>query len=207
MFFCFYVLQFIINFIMLDKIKKLREKTGAGVVDVKKALEEAKGNEEKAVEILRRRGQDKALKKADREAKEGVVESYIHSNKKIGTLVELFCETDFVARNAEFQELARDIAMHIAAMAPEFLRPEDVKKDIVEKEKEIWKEQLKTKKKPEPIWEKILAGKEKKLREELALLTQPFVKNPEITVGELIAEKVGKIGENIQVGNFVRFEI
>lgn len=192
---------------MLDKIKTLREKTGAGVVDVKKALTEAGGDEQRAIEILRAKGHAKALKKADREAKEGVVASYIHSNKKIGVLVQLLCETDFVARNSEFQELARDIAMHIAAMNPQFVKSEEVSEDLIEKEKKIWKEQLAREKKPENILDKIMEGKEKKFREEISLLTQPFVKNPDITIGDLVAEKVGKIGENIQVGKFVRYEL
>jgi elongation factor Ts len=192
---------------MLELIKKIREKTGAGIVMVKQALEEAKGNEEKAIEILRKKGQAKAVKKSDREAKEGVVVSYIHSNNKVGAIVKLYCETDFVARNSEFQELAKDIAMHIVAMNPKFLRSEDVAQELVEKEKEIWTEQLKSENKPEAIMEKIMAGKEKKFREENALLSQPFVKEQEITVGDLIAEKIGKIGENIQVGEFVRYEL
>lgn len=192
---------------MLELIKKIREKTGAGIVMVKQALEEAKGNEEKAIEILRKKGQAKAVKKSDREAKEGVVVSYIHSNNKVGAIVKLYCETDFVARNSEFQELAKDIAMHIVAMNPKFLRPEDVSQDLVEKEKEIWTERLKQEKKPEKMREKIMAGKEKKFREEISLLTQAFVREQEITVGDLIAEKSGKIGENIQVGEFARYEL
>lgn len=191
----------------IDQIKKLREKTGAGVVDVKKALSEAEGDEIKAIEILRKKGQDKALKKSDREAKEGVIGIYIHSNSKVGAMVKLFCETDFVAKNAEFQELAKDIAMHITALNPKFLKPEDIPDDLVAKEKEIWTEQLKAEKKPENVMEKIMEGKEKKFREESALLSQPFVKNPDINVGELVAEKIGKIGENIQVGEFVRYEL
>lgn len=192
---------------MLDKIKKLREKTGAGVVDVKKALEEAKGDEKKAVEILRVKGHDKALKKSDREAKEGVIASYVHSNNKIGVLIQLACETDFVAKNSEFQELARNIAMHIAAVDPKFISPKEVTKEAIEEEKKIWKKQLKEERKPEKIWENILAGKEKKFRDEISLLAQPYVKNPEITVADLIAEKVGKIGENIRVDKFIRFEL
>lgn len=192
---------------MLDKIKKLREKTGAGVVDVKKALEEAAGDEDRAVDILRAKGHSQAQKKAAREAREGVIASYIHSNSRIGVLVELNCETDFVARTGEFQELARDIAMHIAAMNPGFIRPEEVNEEIIGKEKVIWAGQLKNEKKPQKIWDKILEGKEKKFREEISLLTQPFVKNPEITVGDLVAEKVGKIGENIKIGRFIRFEL
>ncbi len=192
---------------MLDKIKTLREKTGAGVVDVKKALEEAGGDEQKAVEILRASGHSKALKKSDREVKEGVIASYIHSNKKIGVLVQLYCETDFAARNSEFQELAKDIAMHIAAMNPLFAKPEEVSAEVVEKESKIWSKQMENEKKPDDIKKKILAGKEKKFREEISLLAQPFVKNPDITVEDLIDEKVGKIGENIQVGKFIRYEL
>lgn len=191
----------------LEQIKAIREKTGAGIVEVKKALEEAQGNEAKAIDILRKRGQEKANKKSERTAKEGVVASYIHSNNKVGALVELFCETDFVARNDDFKALARDIAMHITASNPKYLRPEDVSQEEVEKEKEIWTAQLKNEGKPEQMFEKILPGKEKKFREEWALLSQPFVKNPEITVKVLIEENIGKIGENIQVGRFSRFEL
>jgi elongation factor Ts len=191
----------------LEQIKNLREKTGAGMVDIKKALEEAGGDEEKAIGILRKRGKDKALKKSGRVAKEGVIAVYVHSNKKIGAMVKVFCETDFVARNSEFQDMAKDIAMHIAAIDPKFLKPEDVLTEIVNKEKDIWTEQLKSEGKPKGMMEEILAGKEKKFREESALLTQSFVKSPDITVGELIAEKIGKIGENIQVGEFVRYEL
>jgi len=192
---------------MLEKIKTIREKTGAGMVDIKKALEQANGNEEKAIELLRKSGQAKAVKKSERTAKEGIVASYIHSNKRVGVMVKLLCETDFVARNSDFQELAKDICMHIAGMNPKFLKPEDVSSEIVDKEKEIWTEQLKNEGKQEAMLEKIMAGKEKKFREESALLSQPFVKNPDITVGELIAEKIGVIGENIQVGEFVRYEL
>lgn len=192
---------------MLNKIKRLRERTGAGVVEVKKALEAAGGDEAGAVEIIRKSGQDKALKRAERSAREGVIAAYIHSNRKIGAIVKLLCETDFVARNAEFQSLAQDIAMHVTAMQPQFVKPEDVPAELVEKEKEIWKEQLKNEGKPEKMFKKIMEGKEKKFREEISLLTQPFVKNPEQTVGGLIAEKVGKIGENIQLGEFHRMEL
>lgn len=192
---------------MLETIKKIRERTGAGVVNIKKALDEAGGNEEKAIEILRKQGHDKALKKADREANEGVVVSYIHSNSRVGSLVKLLCETDFVARNTEFQDLAKDIAMHVTAMSPQFLRPEEVPVEAIEKEKEIWKAQLTKEGKPENMMEKIMEGKEKKFREEISLMTQSFVKDPSVKIGDLIAEKIGKIGENIQIGEFVRFEL
>lgn len=191
----------------LEQIKNIREKTGAGVVDVKKALDESNGDEEKAIEFLRKKGQEKAMKKSERTAKEGIVSSYIHSNNKVGAIIELFCETDFVARNEDFTALAKDLAMHITASNPKFLKPEDVAEELIAKEKEIWTEQLKNEGKPENIFDKIIEGKEKKFREELALMTQPFVKNPDITIETLIAESVGKIGENIQVGRFSRLEL
>lgn len=192
---------------MLEKIKNLRERTGAGIVEVKKALQEAGGDDEKAIEILRKRGQEKAIKKSDRIAGEGIVASYVHSNGRVGAMIKLLCETDFVGRNDEFKALAQDIAMHITASNPRYIRPEEVSSELVEKEKEIWLAQLASEKKPKDIMEKILEGKEKKFREENALLTQPFIKNPDQTVGELLTEKISKIGENIQVGEFSRFEL
>lgn len=180
---------------------------GSGIVETKKALEEAGGDEEKAIEIIRKKGQLKAAKKSDREAGEGVVVSYIHPNNKLGSVVKLYCESDFVARNAEFLELAKDLAMHVSAMNPQYVNPEDMPEAVVAKEKEIWQEQLKAENKPAEIMAKIMEGKEKKFREESALLTQPFVKNPDQTVAELITEKIAKIGENIRVGGFFRMEL
>ncbi|MFZ2187524.1 MAG: translation elongation factor Ts [Candidatus Moraniibacteriota bacterium] len=191
----------------MEQVKMLREKTGAGIVDVKKALDEANYDEAQALLILRKRGQDKALKKSDREAHEGIIVSYIHSNDHIGVLMKLFCETDFVARNEEFRELGRDIALHIAASAPRYVKPEEVPEVSVEKEREIWREQLVKENKPQELMEKIMAGKEEKFRNENALLTQVFVKDPNKTVGELLTEKIQKIGENIQIGGFVRYEM
>jgi elongation factor Ts len=191
----------------LALVKELREKTGAGVVDAKKALDESGGDMDKALDILRKRGQAKALKKTDRETREGVIAMYLHPNKKIGSMVKLFCETDFVGRNEEFQDLARDIAMHVAAIDPKVLRTEDVAFEMIEKEKTIWTEQLKAEGKPAAMFETIMAGKEKKFREDMALLAQPFVKDTSKTVQELIAESVGKMGENIVVGDFVRYEL
>jgi len=191
----------------MEQIKALREKTGAGIVEVKKALEAADGDEEGAIRILRERGAAKAVKKTDREAKEGIVAIYLHSNGRVGSMVRLFCETDFVARNEEFRTLGRDIAMHVAAMNPVVLSPEDIPAEAVEKERSIWIEQLKQEGKPEALAEKILAGKEKKFREENALLSQPFVKDPTKMVRDLLSEGVQKIGENILVGSFVRYEI
>lgn len=191
----------------MEQVKALREKTGAGIVDVKKALDEAGFDEAKAIEILRKRGQDKAMKKSDRETHEGLVVSYVHSNGRIGTLVKLYCETDFVSRNEEFQELGRDIAMHIAASAPLVVKPEEVSDEVVAKEKALWQEQLATEGKPAELVEKILVGKEEKFRNDVALLGQTFVKDPSKTVGALLTEKIHKLGENIQVGSFIRYEL
>lgn len=191
----------------MEQIKALREKTGAGIVDVKKALDEAGFDDAKAIEILRKRGQDKAMKKSDRETHEGIVVSYVHSNGRIGALVKLYCETDFVARNEEFQELGRDIAMHVAASAPQYVKPEEVPAEAVAKEQEIWREQLAAEGKPADLMDKIMAGKEEKFRNDISLLTQSFVKDPSKTVTELLTEKVHKMGENIQVGSFVRYEL
>ena len=192
---------------MLEKIKKLREKTGAGIVDIKKALTEAEGNEEKAIEILRERGLEKASKKSDRETQEGVVVSYIHSNGRVGAMVKLLCETDFVARNDEFKALATDLAMHIAAMNPQCVKPGEVSEELIAKEKAVWTEALKDEKKPEQIIPGIINEIEQKFREEVSLMTQSFVKNPDQTIEALINEKIAKIGENIQVGEFCRLEL
>lgn len=191
----------------MEQIKALRERTGAGIVEVKKALDEANFDEAKAMEILHKRGQDKAMKKGDRETHEGLVVSYIHSNGRVGALVKLYCETDFVARNEEFQALGRDIAMHVVASQPQCIKPEEVSVEALAKEQALWREQLVTEGKPAELIEKIMAGKEEKFRNDLALLTQPFVKDPSKTIGELLNEKITKIGENIQVGSFVRYEL
>lgn len=189
----------------LEQIKSLRERTGAGVVDVKKALDEAGDDEAKAIDILRLRGIAKAAKKSDRDASEGIIISYVHSNGRVGVLLKLLCETDFVARNEEFRSLGHDIAMHIAALHPAYTKPEEVTDEEVAKEKVFWMEEVAGK--PADLTQKIFLGKEKKFREEKALLTQAFVKDGEKTVGALITEKIQKIGENIQVGSFVRFEL
>ncbi len=189
----------------LEQIKALREVTGAGVVDVKKALDEAQGDEKKAIEILRKKGQSQAVKKADREAHEGVIGYYIHSNRKIGAMVKIMCETDFVARNDDFITFANDIAMHITASAPMCVHPDTVDAETIAAERAIWKEQLTREGKPEKMMEKIMEGKEKKFRAEMALLSQPFVKDPEKTVEDLLNELIGKIGEKIEIGEFARF--
>lgn len=181
--------------------------TGAGVVDIKKALQDASGDEDKALVILRKKGIEKASGKSDRKVGEGLIASYLHTNGKVAALVKVYCETDFVARNEEFQQLAKDLAMQIVAMNPIATNPDQVDGNLVSREKEIWKQQLKNEGKPEEMIEKIIQGKEQKFRSEAALITQKFVKNPEITVEQLIKEKIAKIGENIQVGEFVRFEL
>jgi len=191
----------------LEQIKKLREQTGAGIVDVKKALSEADGDENGAIEILRKKGGDKAVKKADRSASEGIIGTYIHSNQKIGAMVKVLCETDFVARNEDFQALVGDLAMHVTASNPVCVLPEEVSNDLVFKEREIWTAQLAEEGKPADMVEKILEGKEKKFREESALMTQVFVKDPDKTIQDLLNDAVIKIGEKIEVGDFVRYSL
>lgn len=191
----------------MKTIKEIREETGAGVVDIKKALDEAKGDKEAAKKILRQKGLEKAGKKKDRTAKEGLIGYYIHSNGKQGAMVKVYCETDFVARNSEFQELIKDLAMQVAAMNPIAIRKEDISEEIVAEQKERWEKELAEEKKPEDIKKKILEGKENKFRSEKALMNQNFIKDPEKTIEVLIKEKISKLGENIEVGEFVKFEI
>ena len=193
--------------ITAQMVKELRERTGAGMMDCKNALNEAKGHMENAVDSLRKKGLAAAAKKAGRITAEGAVGSYIHGGGKIGVLVELNCETDFVARTEPFQELLRDIAMHIAATDPRAVRREEVTQDLLDREKAIFTDQALASGKPPQVVEKIVAGKMEKYFSEFVLLEQPFVKNPDQTVGQLIAERVGKIGENIQVRRFVRFKL
>lgn len=190
-----------------NQIKQLRDITLASIMDCKEALEEAGGNVEEAKEVLLKKGKNIAMKKSSREAVEGIVHSYIHSNNKIGALLELNCETDFVARNKEFIELAHDLAMHIAAMDPHYLSLEDIPEEILKREGEIYKEQLVNSGKADDIIEKAIEGKIKKYSEEVCLLTQPFVKDQDKTVSDLINEYIAKLGENIKVGKFIRYEI
>ncbi|WP_456414097.1 translation elongation factor Ts [Oceanithermus profundus] len=191
----------------LELIKKLRAATGAGMMDVKKALEEADWDADKAIQILREKGAVKAAKKADREASEGIVTDYIHHNKRVGVLLELNCETDFVARTDDFQQLGKDIAMHIAMAAPKYVNVDEVPAEELEKEKEIYRQAALNEGKPENIAEKIAEGRIKKYLQEVVLLEQPFVKDDKITVAELIQQAIGKIGENIKVRRFCRFEL
>ena len=192
-------------------VKALREKTGAGMMDCKKALIEADGNEERANEILRERGLASAKKKEGRVASEGVVGSYIHMGGKVGVLVEVNCETDFVARGEEFQQLVKDIAMHIAAAEPRYVSRDEVTSDVLDKEREIARKQAqndpKNANKPEQVIDKIVEGRLNKFYEEFVLLDQPFIKEPAQTVGEMVTEKVAKTGEKITIRRFARYKM
>ena len=192
-------------------IKALREKTGAGMMECKKALIEAEGNEERAIEILRERGLASAKKKEGRVAAEGVVGSYIHMGGKVGVLVEVNCETDFVARGEEFQQLVKDIAMHVAAAEPRFVSRDEVNTDTLDKEREIARAQAKNDpknaNKPDQVIDKIVEGRLNKFYEEFVLLDQPFIKDPAKTVGELVTEKIAKTGEKVTIRRFARYKM
>ncbi|NUQ27061.1 MAG: translation elongation factor Ts [Acidobacteriaceae bacterium] len=188
-------------------VKELREKSGAPMGDCLKALQEAKGDMEEAFVVLRKRGMASAAKKASRSTNEGLVGSYIHAGGKIGVLLELNCESDFVARTDDFQELLKDIAMHIAATDPRYVGKEEVTAEDIEREKEIFRAQAAASGKPANIIEKMLEGKMGKFYEEVCLLEQPFIKEQSVTIAQLIAQKIGKLGENISVRRFARFKI
>ena len=188
-------------------VMQLREMTGAGIVDSKKALDEANGDLAAAADILRKKGVAKAAGKSERTTAEGVVHAYIHANGKLGVMVEILCETDFVARTDQFQALAHDVAMHIAAANPLYLRPEDVPAAVVEKEKEMYAEEVAGSGKPAEIVEKIVSGKLERFYSETCLLRQPFVKDEDISVDELVKQTIAKIGENIQIGRFSRMAL
>ena len=193
--------------ITASDVKTLREKTGAGMMDCKKALTEANGDMEKAIELLREKGLAAAVKKSGRIAAEGIVDSYIHLGGKIGVLLEVNCETDFVAKTDEFRALVNDIAMQIAAANPKYLRKEDVDTAELEKEREILRAQALNEGKPEKIVDKMVEGRIQKYYKEVCLLEQPFVKDPDKSVQDLVTEKIAKIGENISVRRFVRYEM
>jgi len=193
--------------VSLDDIKKLRSITSAGMMDCKSALEESGGNIEKAIEILRKKGIAKASKKEGNELGDGVVESYIHDGGRLGVLVELGCQTDFVARNDEFKKLAREIAIHIAASNPLYISRDTVPDDVLEKEKEIARESLKNEKKPQEIVERIVESKIDKFFEENCLMEQRFFRDESVVVGDLIKEYIAKFGENIKVIRFARFQV
>lgn len=186
-------------------VNDLRQRTGAGMMECKKALVEAGGNVDDAIVILKKKGVASAAKKAGRDASEGIIQSYIHPGGRVGVLLELNCETDFVAKNETFQKLAKDICMHIAAMSPLYISPEEIPSEVEDKERSIAMEQCVGK--PEKAIEKIVAGKLAKWHSEVCLLNQPFVKEQERSVGEYIAQAIANIGENIKIGRFVRYQL
>jgi elongation factor Ts len=193
--------------ITAQQVKELRDATGAGMMDCKKALQETGGDMEKAIDLLRSKGAAKAAKREGKAASEGVIGSYIHHSGKVGVMVEVNCETDFVANTDDFQELARDVAMHIAAAKPLAVSSDAVAADEVEREKAVYLAQVEEEGKPEHIREKIVEGKLRKWFQEVALLDQPFVKDPDKTVGELVTEISAKTGEKIEISRFARFSI
>jgi elongation factor Ts len=193
--------------ISADEVKKLREMTGAGIMDCKSALAETKGDLEKAVEQLRKKGIAKADKKASRETRDGLIESYLHPGSKLGVLVEINCETDFVAKTDDFKRFTRDIAMQIAASNPLVVNKDDLSAEIIEKELSIYKSQVMNQKKPEAIAEKIAQGKLDKFYQEVCLMEQSFVKDPNKTIKDLTKELISKVGENINIRRFVRFQL
>jgi len=193
--------------ISAKEVKELRDRTGAGMMECKSALQEANGDMEGAIDILRAKGAAKAAKRATKEATDGAIGSYIHMGGRIGVLVEVNCETDFVAKTDQFQQLVRDIAMHVAAASPSAVRREEISADVVERERGVYREQMRESGKPEKIWDKIVEGKLEKFYAESTLLEQPFVKNPDQTVGQLITEVSAKTGEKIDVRRFTRYAL
>lgn len=189
-----------------EMVKELRERTGAGMMDCKKALSETAGDMTKAMEFLREKGLAAAQKKSGRIAAEGIVESYIHGDGRIGVLVEVNIETDFAAKNEDFKQFVKDVAMQIAAAKPEFVRKEEVPAELVEKERQFLKTQALNEGKPANIVEKMIEGRVEKYYKEICLLEQPFVKNPDVTIGQLLTQKIAVIGENINIRRFARFE-
>ena len=188
-------------------VKELRVKTGAGMMDCKEALAAVEGDFEQAIDFLRKKGLSAATKRSSKAAKDGTVSSYIHMGGKIGVMVEINCETDFVAKTADFQTMGKDIAMHIAASNPIYVRPDELPEDALNREKEIYKSQLREEGKPEKIWDKIIEGKLKKYYEDVCLTEQKFVKNTDITVGTLVSNMIAKTGENIIIRRFARFQL
>ena len=188
-------------------VKELRTATGAGVLDAKKALESTDGDFDKAADILREKGAARAAKRSGREATEGVIEVYAHPGNRVGVMLELNCETDFVARNEQFRELAHDLALHVAAMNPQYLNVEDVPSEELEREMSVLRAQALAEGKPEEIADKIVAGRIRKYFEEFCLLEQPFVRDDKVTVGQLITNAVGVTGENIKIRRFTRYEL
>ena len=190
-----------------NMVKELREKTGAGMMDCKKALSETGGDFQKALDYLRQKGLATAAKRAGRVASEGRVGSYIHAGGKIGVMVEVNCETDFVAKTDDFQAFAKDVAMHIAASNPSYVRREEVTADVLEREKEIYRAQARDAKKPEKVMEKIVEGKLEKFYGEVCLMEQAFVKDPDITIQDLLNGLIGKLGEKVEIRRFTRYQV
>lgn len=190
-----------------EQVRELREKTGLGIMECKKALAESQGDLEKAVEILRKRGLSAAELKKTRQIKEGMIFSYIHFSNRIGVMLELCCESDFVTKTEDFQNLGKDLALHIAAANPLYISPDEISQEVIEKEMEIYKEEMQQQNKPEKIIEQIIKGKIEKYYQAICLLEQLFVKNGDLTIQKLISEKIAKIGENIVVRRFVRYEL
>src|ERR1700752_4671122 len=188
-------------------VKELRERTGAGFADCRSALVESKGNIEGAIDVLRKKGQAAAQKKATRQATEGLIGHYIHAGGKIGVIIEVNCESDFVARTEDFQRLCHDVAMHIAALDPRYVRREEVTPEILEHERDIYREQARATGKPEPVIEKIVTGKMEKFYEENCLYEQHFIKDESVTVGEMISQLIHKLGENISIRRYMRFKV
>jgi elongation factor Ts len=190
-----------------DLVKELREKTGAGILDCQKALSETGNNIEKAIDYLRQKGLAAAQKKAGRETNQGLVHAYIHAGGKIGVLIEVNCETDFVARNEEFKAFVNDLALQVAASSPAYVRREDIPADVISKEKSIYEAQAKEMGKPPAAWPKIVDGKLDKYYQENCLLEQAFIKDPSVTVKDLLAQKIAKIGENMNIRRFTRYQL
>jgi elongation factor Ts len=193
--------------ITTEKVKELRQRTGIGVMECKEALQESGGDIEKAILVLRKKGYARAKDKMSRETAEGIIGSYIHLNGRIGVLIEVNCESDFVARNQEFQELVKNLTLHIAASKPRYISSEDVPAQVLEQEKDIIREQFKDSKKPPEVVEKIIQGKLGKFYQEVCLMDQPYVKDDKISVRELVASYIAKFGENIRIKRFARFEL
>lgn len=193
--------------ISVEMVKELRGATGAGVLDCRKALEETGGDFDKAVELLRQKGLAAAAKRQSREANEGIIGYYVHAGAKLAALVEVNCETDFVARTPEFQELTHDLAMQVVAANPRYLRPEDVPEEVLEHEREIYRAQMADSGKPEHVLDRIIEGKLNKFYEETCLMNQPFIKDGNVTVGDLVTQMIAKLGENIVVRRFVRYSV
>ena len=193
--------------ITAELVKKLRDATGAGMMECKKALVEAKGNLDEAVTILRKQGLAQATKKAGRSTNEGMIGHYIHMNGRIGVLVEVNCESDFVARTEDFQNLTREVAMHIAAANPTYVRREDVPADVLDRERGIYRAQMEGQNKPDAVLQKIVEGKLNSFYEQVCLLDQPSIRDPKVTIGQVLQQAIAKLGENIAIPRFVRFKL